>query len=531
MTILQLPRLGCFLLLKQQVASTKMKKISSATILTLRCMASASEAIAMNKPLPFSELPQVPTVPIFGSIPYLATHPKNDVKANHKIFLDLVPKFGPIFKITIPHTFGELVICTNPDDIENVLRSNMSAPKRNGFESVKKIRDENINNYFEGKGGLLAEGVKTDEWWRIRSRVQTPMMRPDNISPYLPSMDEVALNFMDRIPKLRNEKEEMPDDFQFELYKWSLESVALVALNRRLGCFENKKESIRMIKATQDMFECIHKTEMGLRMWTIFPFMPSMIKLKKAQQVFIEIADKHILETYEGLKLSRSKHDDELSLMEILLRTPGLSRKDVVTMILDMLFAGIDTTSHTVAFTLYLLARNPEKQIKMQEEIDQVLGDGSKTLTNAQLKKLSYMKLVIKESLRVFPLIFSGTNRILCEDLVLSGYHIPKGTMVGCMTGYTGWNDTYFPQAKEFIPERWERSRPLGPIHPFSYMPFSYGTRMCIGRRIAEQEMYTFLARALHRYTVGYDGEDMDIETRLVSTPSVPLRFTFTERR
>jgi len=245
----------------------------------------------------------------------------------------------------------------------------------------------------------------------------------------------------------------------------------------------------------------------------------------------IEIADKHIQETYEELKTRSSQEDEELTLMEILLSTPGLSQKDVVTIILDMLFAGIDTTSHTLAFALYLLARNPEKQIKAQKELDEVMGDGSESLTVKQLNKISYIKLVIKESLRIFPLVFPGTNRVLNEDLILNGYLIPKGKIVSVLTSITSWDEAHFPRAKEFIPERWERSQPLGPIHPYSYMPFSYGTRMCVGRRIAEQEMYTFLARALHRYTVGYEGKDMDMIQTLVSKPSEPLRFTFTERR
>ena len=62
----------------------------------------------------------------------------------------------------------------------------------------------------------------------------------------------------------------------------------------------------------------------------------------------------------------------------------------------------------------------------------------------------------------------------------------------------TGWDEAYFPRAKEFVPERWLRHRPLGPIHPYAVMAFGGGTRMCIGRRIAEQEMYVFLARVRH---------------------------------
>ncbi|KAG7167090.1 cytochrome P450 49a1-like 1 [Homarus americanus] len=96
---------------------------------------------------------------------------------------------------------------------------------------------------------------------------------------------------------------------------------------------------------------------------------------------------------------------------------------------------------------------------------------------------------------------------------------------------FIGWDEAYFPRAKEFIPERWLRHRPLGPIHPYASLPFGSGTRMCVGRRIAEQELHTFMARVMHRFTVDYKHEDIDCVSKLVFVPSKPLKFTFTERR
>lgn len=57
-------------------------------------------------------------------------------------------------------------------------------------------------------------------------------------------------------------------------------------------------------------------------------------------------------------------------------------------------------TSHTMAFALYLLAKNPDAQRKLQQEVDQVLKDNPETLTPAHIAKLSYTKAVVKESLR-----------------------------------------------------------------------------------------------------------------------------------
>ena len=69
-------------------------------------------------------------------------------------------------------------------------------------------------------------------------------------------------------------------------------------------------------------------------------------------------------------------------------------------------------------------------------------------------------------------------------------------------------NEEYFQRANEFLPERWSRDRPLGDIHPFASLPFSHGKRMCVGKRVAEQEMYAFLIRVSY-----IDFVDLEDET------------------
>ncbi|XP_076061210.1 putative cytochrome P450 49a1 [Oratosquilla oratoria] len=377
-----------------------------------------------------------------------------------------------------------------------------------------------------------------EEWWRVRSRVQTPMMRPKNISYYLPAMDHVALDFMDRISTLRNSKNEVPENFQNELYKWALESVGVVALNRRLGYLSphvvDKPDSLALIEAVNEIFELVNWLE-GVQLWRIFET-PAFKRLKKCHQIFVEIADANILQTeaellkhLEAQKEGNQDEDEKLTLMEELLNTPGLSRKDVVTIILDMLFAGIDTTSHTIGFTLYRLARNPEVQKRAQEEVDRVVGKQEEPLTVRQMGQLSFVKAVIKETLRMNPLTL-GTARYLEQDTELGGYLIPKGWNVLGFNLVASMSEKYFLHADKFLPERWLRHQPLGPIHPFASLPFSHGTRMCIGRRIAEQELYTILTRILQRYTVKYYHKDIGVVTRLVFVPSEPLKFTFVDR-
>lgn len=67
--------------------------------------------------------------------------------------------------------------------------------------------------------------------------------------------------------------------------------------------------------------------------------------------------------------------------------------------------------------------------------------------------------------------------------------------MILLMSAFAGWDAKEIQRPQEFLPERWLRHRPYGSIHPCASIPFSFGSRMCIGRRISEQEIYILLAR------------------------------------
>ena len=92
-----------------------------------------------------------------------------------------------------------------------------------------------------------------------------------------------------------------------------------------------------------------------------------------------------------------------------------------------------------------------------------------------------------------------GTSRTLGKDGVFSGYHIPKGTLLVSQNQITSRLEDYFPfdDPNAFNPERWIRddNNETSQIHPFCSLPFGYGKRMCIGRRMAEQSILALMFR------------------------------------
>jgi cytochrome P450 family 12 len=146
----------------------------------------------------------------------------------------------------------------------------------------------------------------------------------------------------------------------------------------------------------------------------------------------------------------------------------------------------VDTTSSAAIGILYCLAKNQEKQDKLRAELLQILPNKDDELTPVKMQNMPYLRAVIKEGIRLYPPT-AGTMRSAGEDLVLSGYQVPKGTDIVLNLMMANTDESLFPCAHMFIPERWLKDKEskcpnaLSPVNPFAYLPFGFGPRMCIG--------------------------------------------------
>eukprot|EP00794_Sanderia_malayensis_P011849 gene11849-13081_t len=129
---------------------------------------------------------------------------------------------------------------------------------------------------------------------------------------------------------------------------------------------------------------------------------------------------------------------------------------------------------------------------------------------------MPYLRAFIKESARLQP-VAPSIERVLETDLEVGGYLLPK--------------DVSYPNAEKFEPERWLRgSKHDVDVNPFSTLPFGYGARSCVGRRVAEAEIQVFLYNALKRFKIKYVGKKQSGMLNLVRRPMEQLSFQFIDR-
>lgn len=182
-----------------------------------------------------------------------------------------------------------------------------------------------------------------------------------------------------------------------------------------------------------------------------------------------------------------------------------------------------------MGFLLYALATNPEKQAILREEIRTILPEKDTPITEQSLKNVPYLKACMKEATRIRGTVI-GTSRRLPVDTVISGYQLPKHTDVAMCVMITSTSEKYFKRPKEFIPERFLKSTPCPELksqHPFAYLPFGFGSRMCIGRRLAELEMQVLTIRLIRNFEVQWTHPELKMKNEMVNSFHGPLKFTF----
>ena len=193
--------------------------------------------------------------------------------------------------------------------------------------------------------------------------------------------------------------------------------------------------------------------------------------------------------------------DDVLTALMHAHEDSGLAQLDDTELrdeILNLFFAGFETSASALTWTFLQLSRYPAAVRGIAQEVDRVVGDAP--LRFEHLTALEYTGRVLDETMRLYPPIWTN-ERVAGEDDEIGGYHIPKGTMVAVSTWLLHRNPRLWEHPQRFDPERFlperskERSR-------YAFVPFGVGPRTCVGNHFATMQAKVMLATVVRRLAI-----------------------------
>uniref|UniRef100_A0A8B9GBU9 Cytochrome P450 27C1 n=1 Tax=Amazona collaria TaxID=241587 RepID=A0A8B9GBU9_9PSIT len=388
--------------------------------------------------------------------------------------------FGPQFVVSI----------ADRDMVAQVLRAEGRAPQRANMESWREYRD------LRGRLPIFIRNRKGEKWLKMRSVLRQKILKPRDVAVYSEGVNDVITDLIKRIHTLRSQE----DDGKF--FDFMCAGVATILYECRLGCLENNvpQQTVEYIEALELMFS-MFKTTMyagAIPKW-LRPLIPKPWReFCRSWDGLFKFSQIHVDNKLKAIQ-SQLDRGEEVNggLLTHLLVSKELTLEEIYANMTEMLLAGVDTTSFTLSWATYMLAKHPKVQQCVYEEIVNKLGKDQVPVAH-DVPKLPLIRAVLKETLRLYP-VLPGNGRVTQKDLIVGGYLIPKGTQLALCHYATSYSEENFSMANEFRPERWLRKDNFDRVENFGSIPFGYGIRSCIGKRIAELEIHLALIQKLEQ--------------------------------
>jgi hypothetical protein len=197
--------------------------------------------------------------------------------------------------------------------------------------------------------------------------------------------------------------------------------------------------------------------------------------------------------------------------------TKRIPNDHIPSYMVEMMAAGSSTTSHTAAFVCRSLAQHPEHQKKLRRELFETFPDAS-DINLMATPNLPYLDSVIKETMRLWPMIPGPLERHLGNPITVAGKTVPPGVIASTAAFDQGRLEEVYPNAQEWNPDRWLETSESGTDlerMKLNWTPFGYGSRICPGQNLALTELKYMIAAIFRRLKgvscPGYESEELEL--------------------
>lgn len=369
----------------------------------------------------------------------------------------------------------------------------------NNPEAIKHVMHSNYKNYVKSPGYrplrlLGGMGIFTNdgEEWVRRRKFYQPAFSHSSISSYSSAVLSNA--------------DEMIHHWEQQLEKSDQINVSVEMLKITMNIIGETLFSTR-INYGSDLW---NKTTLALE-WISDralrnPFvMPANWPSKKNRAFHQAVADlnKVIYDIIEKKKSDNTNPHDLLSRF----MNPGetnlkaLNEQELRDEVMTIFIAGHETSANVLSWAYYLLAQDADIQNKVFNEVSAL---GNRPLKFEDLYHLRYTAQVLNETMRLYPPVWHLGRMNIGPDEI-AGYELPAGSHVRICPLTLHRSKEFWNDPERFNPDRFEENV-FKEQHPFTFIPFGAGPRLCAGRNFAMMEMVLILASTIRKFKFNYSG-------------------------
>ncbi|POR32112.1 Cytochrome P450 oxidoreductase [Tolypocladium paradoxum] len=326
--------------------------------------------------------------------------------------------------------------------------------------------------------------------------------------------------------------EDLTIDFNHWINLWTIEAINYISLSSRMDLLDTGKDQVTAEKPDGTLYRARYRHSQNqtslaqsvfvwdYKLWPWAEWLSKAIP-GKWQQIWKDAEPWNDVYHHQACeRLRRHEEGEQLDdfftcLMEDKNGVPNqLEWGEIVAEVGAIINAGADTTAIALTHILELLIRHPQHMKALRDEIDGVLGKDEIIAPYDKVKDLPFLRSCIDEGLRIIPPTSAGLpRRTPPEGACILGEWIPGNTSVS-MTIYGAHHDSNaFPEPNVFNPNRWMDPEQRKQMEP-CFIPFSTGSRGCLGRNISYLEQTMVLASLVHRYGFALPGPDWTLERR-----------------
>ncbi|XP_022290648.2 cytochrome P450 3A24-like [Crassostrea virginica] len=377
---------------------------------------------------------------------------------------------------------------------------------------LQEILVKQFNNFTDrasprGISGIMEENLSLQKGavWKSSRSILTPTFTSGKLRKMDPLINEAADALIAHIKKNTNESNEVNFAWLFGCY--TLDVIASTAFGIKIDSQRDPNDIfVRMAAKVL----AVKLSSPYLTLAFIFPaLMKPFSKLFDISVLDPEASDFFKQQTEKIINSRETIQQEYADFVQLMMEAHndnpedngsrrGLTSKEIISNSVLFFFAGYETTSATLSFFTYFLALHQDVQQKLYEEIVTELGEEEPGYNN--VGKLQYMDMCLKEAMRLYP-ASSRTDRTCVRDTEVNGLKIPKDMQIAIPIWVLHHSDKLWEDPEKFDPERFSPEN-QAKMNPYQYMPFGFGPRICIGKRLAITEMKVAIIKLLKEFVV-----------------------------